>query len=145
MSKCKCPSVSVQRIFRKSPSQCFREKAEVDSLSTVARESRYVNLAPQVHILSNHQQLRWPHCGPLLVWKVGVIGKPLETGCDTHTHTGCSLIHWKLYLMAGSPSALFEGWLAGYFAGWLSGSAGRSLFRKQFHLRPKQLFARRIS
>ena len=26
MSKCKCPSVSVQRIFRKNPSQCFREK-----------------------------------------------------------------------------------------------------------------------
>ena len=26
MSKCKCRSVSVQRIFRKSPSQCFREK-----------------------------------------------------------------------------------------------------------------------
>ena len=26
MSKCKCRSVSVQRIFRKNPSQCFREK-----------------------------------------------------------------------------------------------------------------------
>ena len=24
-------------------------------------------------------------CRPLLVWKVGAIGKPLGTGCDTHT------------------------------------------------------------
>ena len=77
----------------------------MDSLSTVARESRYVNLAPQVHILSNHQQLRWPHCGPLLVWKVGVIGKPLETGCDTHTH----------WLQLDPLEALFDGWLAECF------------------------------
>ena len=31
------------------------KKARVDSLSTVEKESRYVNLASQVHILSNHQ------------------------------------------------------------------------------------------
>ena len=31
------------------------KKARVDSLATVEKESRYVNLASQVHILSNHQ------------------------------------------------------------------------------------------
>ena len=37
MSKCKCRSVSVQRIFRKNPSQCFREKdlTKPESMSSI--------------------------------------------------------------------------------------------------------------
>ena len=44
---------------------------------------------------------------PLLVWKVGVIGKPLETVCGTHTHiyiyTSCFGTHDKFRSVGISP------------------------------------------
>ena len=39
MCKCKCRSVSVQGIFRKNPSQCFREKARLPRLPQLFKDT----------------------------------------------------------------------------------------------------------